>query len=111
MPNRHVNVGDRLGRGVAVLPGGTGTVARRLDAGARRIWAVPILADDDAEQSATPLGHADRPFDRLGPKIWTSGSSGSPPRAFGLIESTARTSSASSPLPATSPPRRSCAAA
>ncbi|MEM7808012.1 MAG: hypothetical protein AAF561_07870, partial [Planctomycetota bacterium] len=55
VPNRHVGVGERVNRGVAVLPGGTGAVTARTDAEGRRIWTVPVMTDDDAEQSATPI--------------------------------------------------------
>ncbi len=52
--NQHVAVGSRVGQGVNVLPGQSGRIVARNDASGRRIWAAPVLADDDAEIAPTP---------------------------------------------------------
>ena len=59
-PARHLDVGERLGRGVVTLPGTSGQPALRTTVNGRRVAAIPQLLDDDPDATPTPW-HPDLP--------------------------------------------------
>lgn len=55
LPRGELQVGQRIGTGVVVLPGDAGQPAERRDTHDRAVLAVPQVCHDDAETAATPL--------------------------------------------------------